>query len=107
MSRATASREPSSEAAAERPDPKGREQVRLSPRAAWLLIALCAWTLYVWITRIVIIAGQDNSAGFVVVHVTLALISIAFGLAAGWIGWKARRDRRSAAERTRESAGRS
>ena len=106
MSRATASREPSSEAAAERPEPKGREQVRISPRAAWLLIALCAWTLYVWITRIVIIAGQDNSAGFVVVHVTLAVISIAFGLAAGWIGWKALRGRRSVEARGRESAGR-
>jgi hypothetical protein len=105
MSRATVSREPSSEAAAERPDPKGREQLRISPRAAWLLIALCAWTLYVWITRIVIIAGQDNSAGFVVVHVILAVISIAFGLAAGWIGWKALRGRRPGS-RARESARR-
>ena len=61
----------------------------MSRRAAWLLIALCAWTLYVWITRIVIIAGQDdNSTGFIVVHTVLALISIAFGLTAGWIGWQ-------------------
>jgi hypothetical protein len=68
----------------------------MSRRAAWFLIALGAWTLYVWITRIVIIAGQaDNSAGFVVVHTILAVISIAFGLGAGWLGWKAlRRTRR-------------
>jgi hypothetical protein len=63
----------------------------MSRRSAWLLIALCAWTLYVWISRIVIMAGQHQSVGFVVVHVTLALISIAFGLAAGRIGWRALR----------------
>ena len=68
---------------------------RLSRKAAWLLVALCAWSLYVWITRIWIIAGQHNSAGFVVVHVTLGVISIAFGLAAGWIGLRRlRADRR-------------
>ncbi len=65
----------------------------LNRRAAWLLIALCAWTLYVWITRIWIIAGQDHDAGFVVVHTTLGVISIAFGLAAGRIGWRALRSR--------------
>ena len=55
-------------------------------RAAWVLIAVCAWTLYVWISRIFIMAGQDESTGFKVVHGILAAISIAFGLAAGWIG---------------------
>jgi hypothetical protein len=64
----------------------------LSRRAAWLLIALCGWTLYVWITRLWLMAGDDdNSTGFVVVHSVLALISIAFGLGAGWIGWRALR----------------
>jgi hypothetical protein len=58
----------------------------LSRRAAWVLIAVCAWTLYVWISRIFIMAGQDESTGFKVVHGILAAISIAFGLAAGWIG---------------------
>jgi hypothetical protein len=64
----------------------------ISKRAAWVLIALCAWTLYVWISRIVIMAGQSgNSAGFVVVHTILAVISIAFGVAAGSIGYRALR----------------
>jgi hypothetical protein len=58
----------------------------MSRRAAWVLIGLCAWTLYVWVTRVVIISGQDESMGFKVVHGVLAAISIAFGLAAGWIG---------------------
>jgi hypothetical protein len=63
----------------------------VSRRAAWVLIALCAWTLYVWITRLFIMAGQDESTGFKVVHGILAAISIAFGLAAGWIGYRALR----------------
>jgi hypothetical protein len=66
---------------------------RVSRRVAWFLIALCAWTLYVWITRVVIIAGQDQTTGFKVVHDTLAVISIAFGLGAGYLGWKTLRSR--------------
>jgi len=31
---------------------------RVPRRVAWFLIALCAWTLSVWITRVVIIAGH-------------------------------------------------
>ena len=65
----------------------------MSRRVAWFLVALCAWTLYVWITRVVIIAGQDQSTGFKVVHDVLAVISIAFGLGAGWLGIKALRSR--------------
>jgi hypothetical protein len=68
----------------------------MSRRVAWFLIALCGWTLYVWISRLFIMAGQKgNSAGFIVVHTTLALISIAFGLVAGWIGLNALRTERS------------
>jgi hypothetical protein len=66
----------------------------MSRRAAWTLIALCAWTLWVWITRVFIIAGQDQSMGFKVVHGILAAGSIAFGLAAGWIGYHGLRTRR-------------
>jgi hypothetical protein len=63
----------------------------MTKRQANLLLAACAWTLYVWITRIVIISGQDESAGFKIVHGVLAVISIAFGLAVGRLGWRARR----------------
>jgi hypothetical protein len=60
----------------------------MSRRAAWMLVALCAWSLYVWITRLFIMAGQDESTGFKVVHGMLAAISIAFGLGAGLVGWR-------------------
>ena len=84
MSRATveAGNPPSSEAGPERPS----ERKTLSRRAAWVLVAVCAWTLYVWVSRVFIMAGQDESTGFKLVHGVLAAISIGFGLAAGWIG---------------------
>ncbi len=52
---------------------------------------MCAWTLWVWLTRMWIIAHQHQSAGFKVVHTVLAVGSIAFGLAAGWIGYRSLR----------------
>ena len=65
----------------------------MSRRAAWTLVALCVWTLWVWITRMSIIVRQDESMGFKVVHTILAVGSIAFGLAAGFIGYRALRSR--------------
>jgi hypothetical protein len=63
----------------------------MTRRQAYLLIAACVWTLYVWISRIVIISGQDQSTGFKIVHGVLAAVSIGFGLAIGRMGWRARR----------------
>ena len=65
----------------------------MSRRAGWTLVALCAWTLWVWLTRMWIILHQDQSVGFKVVHTFLGIGSIAFGLAAGWIGYRALRNR--------------
>jgi hypothetical protein len=63
----------------------------LTRRQSRILIAAAVWTLYVWISRIVIMSGQDESTGFKVVHGILALVSIGFALAIGKIGWDARR----------------
>ena len=63
----------------------------MSRRSAWTLMAACAWTVWVWLTFMWIIDHQDHPIGFKVVHGLLALGSIAFGLAVGWIGYKARR----------------
>jgi hypothetical protein len=62
----------------------------VTKRQSRILIAAAVWTLYVWISRIVIMAGQDNSTGFKVVHGILALISIGFAVAIGRIGWEHR-----------------
>jgi hypothetical protein len=63
----------------------------MSRKAAWLLIAAGAWTLYVWISRVVILAGQDESTSFKLVHFALAAVSIGFGIAVGVIGVRALR----------------
>jgi hypothetical protein len=58
-------------------------------RAAGVLLAAGTWTLVVWLTRINNILGDDRSTSFKVVHVVLAVISVTFGLAVGWIGLRA------------------
>jgi hypothetical protein len=64
----------------------------MTRRQANLLLAACAWTIYVWISFVVIQSRQhDTSVGFKVVHGVLALISIGFGIAIGRLGWRARR----------------
>jgi hypothetical protein len=69
--------------------------VTLTRRQVRILLAASVWTLYVWISRLVIMAGQDESAGFKVVHGILALVSIGFALAIGKIGWASRRSART------------
>jgi hypothetical protein len=70
-----------------------RSLERVSRRVAWFLLALCGWTLYIWITLVVIIGRQNHALGFKIVHDTLAAISIAFGRGAGFVGWRALRSR--------------
>lgn len=65
----------------------------MTRRVSILLLVAGAWTLFVWVTRLVNMAGEDRSAGFFVVHGLLAFISIAFGLALGVVGWRALRAR--------------
>jgi hypothetical protein len=62
-------------------------------RVSILLLAAGGWTLFIWVTRLVNMAGEDRSAGFYVVHGLLAVISIGFGVALGFVGWKALRAR--------------
>jgi hypothetical protein len=51
---------------------------------ALLLRAFAVWTLWIWGTRIWNIWGDDHGVGFKVVHTVLALVSVAFAIAA-WI----------------------
>lgn len=67
----------------------------MTRRVSILLVAAGGWTLFIWVTRLVNMAGEDRSAGFFVVHGALAVISIAFGLALGVVGWRALRARSS------------
>ena len=65
----------------------------MSRRVSILLLAAGGWTLFVWVTRLANMAGEDRSAGFYVVHGALAVISIGFGVAIGVVGWRALRTR--------------
>jgi hypothetical protein len=59
--------------------------VALWQRAAWLsaaMLVLTGWTIGVWVVRSVGIATGDHEAGFIAVHLVLAVVSIALsGLA--------------------------
>ena len=63
----------------------------MTRRVSILLLAAGGWTLFIWVSRLVNMAGEDRSAGFFVVHGALAVISIAFGIAIGVVGWRALR----------------
>jgi hypothetical protein len=63
----------------------------MTRRQSNLLLAAAVWTVYVWISFVVIQTRQHTSVGFKVVHGVLALISMAFGVAVGIVGWRARR----------------
>jgi len=49
-------------------------------RTAVFLRAFAFWTIFVWATRIKNVFDQDRGAGFIVVHVILALISVGFAV---------------------------
>jgi uncharacterized protein YhhL (DUF1145 family) len=63
-------------------------------RAGWFLIVAAGWTAFVWLNRLVNLAGDDRSATFIAVHVVLALISLAFAVPMAVIGWRLVRGRR-------------
>jgi hypothetical protein len=56
--------------------------VRRRERLGLATLALAGWTVVVWIVRGVDIATGDHSAGFVVVHLALGVISIALAAVA-------------------------
>ena len=65
---------------------------------ALVLRAFAVWTVYVWGTRIWNIFGDDStSTAFKVVHSVLALVSVAFALAAWVVVSRVRRRERSSA----------
>jgi ABC-type thiamin/hydroxymethylpyrimidine transport system permease subunit len=65
---------------------------------ALILRTAAAWTIFIWVTRIRNILGDDaRSTGFKVVHSVLALVSVAFAIA---ILGVASRNRRRARDNT-------
>ena len=57
----------------------------VTKRQALLLRAFCAWTVFVWVVFVRNILRDDtHTTGFKVVHTVLAVVSVAFAVAA-WI----------------------
>ena len=81
--------------------------MKLSRRASWLLISFALWSWFIWVTLIRNISddprawgpGDGGPTAFLAVHAVLAVISIGFGTAIGWLGWRGlRAERRQAPE---------
>ncbi len=54
----------------------------VSRTEALILRTAAAWTIFIWVTRIRNILGDDTrSTGFKAVHSVLALVSVAFAIA--------------------------
>ncbi|HEX8770774.1 MAG TPA: hypothetical protein VF711_08405 [Acidimicrobiales bacterium] len=53
----------------------------MNRRDALLLRVAAVWTVFVWATFIKNLFGSDESTGFIIVHLMLAVISIGFGVA--------------------------
>ncbi len=72
--------------------------MRATRGRANLLLAASAWTLYVWVTRMWnITRDPTHDVGFKAVHGLLAVVSVAFGVALGVVGWRMRRELRAPA----------
>jgi hypothetical protein len=70
--------------------------LRRSRTGGVLLLAAAAWTWLIWITRLVNMAGEDRSAGFLAVHGGLAGISMLLAIPVAWVGLRlVRRSRHS------------
>ena len=57
----------------------------MSRQHANILRAFALWTVFVWVTRIRNIWGDDRSTGFKLVHTLLAVVSVAFAAACWWV----------------------
>ena len=60
-----------------------RHITSLSRRIGWIVLAIAAWTAYVWITRIINLDGVDAASPVVWARIG---ISLAFALLMLWIG---------------------
>lgn len=70
----------------------------MSKTDALILRCAAAWTIFIWVTRIRNILGDETrSTGFKAIHTVLALVSVAFAIA---ILGVASRNRRRARDKT-------
>ncbi len=68
----------------------------MSRTDALILRTAAAWTVFIWVTRIRNILGDDTrSTGFKAVHTVLAIVSVAFAVAILGVASRGRRRARA------------
>ena len=67
----------------------------ISRRAAWYLVALAVWNVYVWITFVKNVYPDHHLDGFFLVHVVVGAVSVALAAGAGALGVRALRAHRA------------
>lgn len=67
-------------------------------RRAFFLLAVAAWNLWLWITRIWNLVQDETprTTTFITVHAVLYGASILIALAVGWLGWRMWREAKAA-----------
>jgi hypothetical protein len=60
-----------------------RHITSLSRRIGWIVLGAAAWTIYVWITRIINLDGADAASAAIWSRIGISLV---FGAALLWIG---------------------
>lgn len=63
----------------------------ISRRAAWFLVGLALWNLYVWVTFVRNVYPDHHLDGFFLVHVVVGAVSVALAAVAGAMGVRALR----------------
>ena len=70
----------------------------MSKRDALILRSAAVWTVFIWVTRIRNILGDESrSTGFKVIHSVLALVSVAFAAAIWMVASRSRKRDRAGA----------
>ena len=67
----------------------------LSRRAAWFLVGLAVWNLYVWVTFVKNVYPDHHFDSFFLVHLGIGGLTVMLGGVAGWIGVRALRAHRA------------
>lgn len=67
----------------------------ISRRAAWFLVGLALWNVYVWVTFVRNVYPQHHLDGFFLAHVAVGAVSIALAGGAGALGVRALRAHRA------------
>lgn len=65
----------------------------LTRRHGWLLLAIAAWNVVIWLTFARNLydahaSGEDRSTGYYVAHTVLIVVDLAIGFVLGRLGWQ-------------------